>query len=207
MKLSVDTDSGIVKLGDDSLPGIIQKIRISGSVKFESVQEAKSSKTIKTLVGFDDADVSVDLAIIDDYPEIKTDKWEAPTPQQMKNGSLFSEYFRGKKYKTRYDALAALNAMFRKTEDGAPVIYQITNPHLLARGIRHVVFSSLQSDEEDWGISCSLQFVEHDKKVEKKADGQAKNAAATSTPAKATPPALSALEQNRQRALERKYQK
>ena len=49
-----------------------------------------------------------------------------------------------------YDKLETLSGMFRKVDDKAnPQIYTVANRHLLARGVRQVVFSKFCSSEND----------------------------------------------------------
>lgn len=185
MILALDTASGKVEVGGNTLPGIVQKITVFGELEYENVQQDNSSKTVKTLKGFKDAAITIDLSIVD--------------PEDSAMPGLG---------KTRYDELKKLNNIFRCTKDGSPVVYWIGNPHLRARNISYVVFSGLQSTEEDWGIVCSLTFVEHEKKIEKTQDKQAKNAStASASTTKATPPQPSAQELAKQRALERRFQK
>lgn len=184
MILALDTAAGIVKIGGNTLPGIIQKIAVAGELEYENVQQDGTSKTVKTLKGFKDATIAIDLSIVD--------------PEGTSVPGVG---------KTRYAELKKLNDIFRYTKDGSPIVYWIETSHLLARGISYVVFSGLQSTEEDWGISCSLSFVEHEKKVAKQQDGQGKNATAAAAASKPKAPELSKADKAKIAAMEKRYQK
>ena len=70
-----------------------------------------------------------------------------------------------------------LSGMFRKVDDKAnPQIYTVANRHLLARGVRQVVFSKFCSSENDRTdeIMVTLGFVEHNPPVVKTEKAQAK---------------------------------
>ena len=76
-----------------------------------------------------------------------------------------------------YDKLETLSGMFRKVDDKAnPQIYTVANRHLLARGVRQVVFSKFCSSENDRTdeIMVTLGFVEHNPPVVKTEKAQAK---------------------------------
>ena len=66
---------------------------------------------------------------------------------------------------------------FKKTDGKAnPSIFTVTNRHLLARGVRRVVFSRLDSAEttQTDEIRASLSFVEHNPPIVRQEQAQAK---------------------------------
>jgi hypothetical protein len=68
--------------------------------------------------------------------------------------------------RTCYERLTEINAVFRAREQ-KPIIYDVSNRHLSARGIRRVVFSKLDSAEssDDDVITVTLSFVEYEPAV------------------------------------------
>nr|DAW17981.1 MAG TPA: hypothetical protein [Caudoviricetes sp.] len=62
------------------------------------------------------------------------------------------------------------------TTDGAGTCFTVTNRHLLARGVRRVVFSRLDSAEttQTDEIRASLSFVEHNPPIVRQEQAQAK---------------------------------
>lgn len=134
MKLLTFED-GIVRIDGEELPGILSDLRVSGQVRFDEQSVDKASGKKKTPQGWEDADISLSLYLLTD---------EAGTC---------------------YDKLAVLEGFFKKTDGKAnPSIFTVANSHLLARGIRRVVFSRLDSAENTRTdeIRASLSFMEHD---------------------------------------------
>lgn len=127
-------DDGKVTLGGKVIPGILVNQSIRGQVRFDKTeQEGAGSGKVKVAMGWEDADVclQVDLLTDDDG--------------------------------TCYEKLTKLNAIFIGTDNKArPQVYTVVNSHLMARGIRQVVFSGLDSSETDLEdvINCNLAFVE-----------------------------------------------
>ena len=110
MKLLTFED-GIVRIDGEELPGILSDLRVSGQVRFDEQSVDKASGKKKTPQGWEDADISLSLYLLTD---------EAGTC---------------------YDKLAVLEGFFKKTDGKAnPSIFTVANSHLLARGIRRVVF-------------------------------------------------------------------
>ncbi len=133
MKLLTFED-GIVRVNGEELPGILADMRVACAVRFDEQSVDKTSGKKKTPQGWEDADISLSLYLLTDD-----------------NGSC-------------YDKLDALNAVFRQTDGKAnPAIFTVANRHLLARGIRQVVFSKLDSAEsmQTDDIRATLSFVEH----------------------------------------------
>lgn len=115
MKLLTFED-GIVRIDGEELPGILSDLRVSGQVRFDEQSVDKASGKKKTPQGWEDADISLTLYLLTD---------EAGTC---------------------YDKLAVLEGFFKKTDGKAnPSIFTVANSHLLARGVRRVVFSRLDS--------------------------------------------------------------
>jgi hypothetical protein len=147
---------GEVRLGEDLLPGILVSQTIRGAVRFDEAQADGVSGTLKTPLGWTDAAITLNLDLVSD------DESDC------------------------YDKLTAINRIFKGFDNGAnPKIYTVTGRHLRARGIDQVVFSGLDSDEDDQTdvINVSLAFVEHIPPIV----DQEEQVAATDQPAGATP--------------------
>lgn len=146
VKLIVFED-GLIKLGDTELPGILTELRIDGKVRFDEQKKDGASGKKKTPKGFDDSDVMVSMLLLTD------------SESQC------------------YEKLEQVSGLFRKIDKKAnPQVYTVTNRHLLARGVRQVVFSKLQSSENNGTdeIQVTLGFVEHNPPVTKIEKAQAK---------------------------------
>lgn len=133
MKMITFAD-GMIRLGGEELPGILQQLRIDGKVRYDSQQVDGSSGASKTPQGWEDHTLSATLVLATDET---TDC---------------------------YEKLAHLVPFFKKPDPKAnPQIYTIANRHAQVRGIRLVVFDRLESSENSKNdtISVSLGFVEH----------------------------------------------
>ncbi len=140
-------EDGIVRIGGEELPGILSDLRVSGQVRFDEQSVDKASGKKKTPQGWEDADISLTLYLTTD-----------------ESG-------------TCYDKLDMLNGFFKRTDGKAnPAIFTVANRHLLARGVRRVVFSRLDSSEDTRTdeIRASLAFVEHNPPIIKQERAQAK---------------------------------
>lgn len=146
MKLLTFED-GIVRIGGEELPGILADMRVSCAVRFDEQKVDKASGKKKTPQGWEDADISLSLYLTTDETG------------------------------TCYDKLDTLNGYFKKTDGKAnPHIFTVANRHLLARGVRRVVFSRLDSAESTQTdeIRASLSFVEHNPPILKQERAAAK---------------------------------
>lgn len=140
-------EDGIISLGGEQVPGILRSLSVSGQVRFDEQKVDGASGKKKTPKGYEDCDISASLYLCTD------DESDC------------------------YEKLESLSQMFRKTDDKAnPQIYEISSRHLFARGIRQVVFSKLQTAENDKSdeITATLGFVEHNPPVVKMEKAQAK---------------------------------
>ncbi|MFR9012824.1 MAG: hypothetical protein ACLVI5_04555 [Desulfovibrio piger] len=141
-------EDGVVTLAGEEVPGILHSLRVEGKVRFDEQKVDGSSGKKKTPQGFEDSDIMVSLYLVTDSDS------------------------------SCYDKLETLSGMFRKVDDKAnPQIYTVANRHLLARGVRQVVFSRLCSSENDRTdeIMATLGFVEHNPPVVKTEKAQAKS--------------------------------
>ena len=127
-------DDGKVSLGGWVIPGILMDQSVRGQVRFDRTeQEGAGSGKTKIAMGWEDADICLQVDLLTDDES------------------------------TCYEKLTQLNAVFVGADNKArPQVYAVVNAHLMARGIRQVVFSGLDSSEtEDEDIiSCSLAFTE-----------------------------------------------
>lgn len=125
---------GEVRLGNALVPGILVSQTIRGAVRFDAAEADGLSGTVKTPLGWNDADVVLTLDLICDEQS------------------------------DCYDKLTAINQVFNGADNGAnPKIYTVTSRHFRARGIDQLVFSGLDSAEDDQSdvIQATLSFVEH----------------------------------------------
>ena len=140
-------EDGIVRVDGEELPGILDSLKVNGKVRFDEQKVDKSSGKKKTPQGWEDTDISLSLYL--------------PTDEAG----------------TCYDKREVLNGHFKKTDGKAnPTIFTVTNRHLLARGVRRVIFSRLDSSEDNKTdeIRASLAFVEHNPPIVKLERAQAK---------------------------------
>lgn len=151
----LDFEHGQIVLGGVLLPGVLRSQSIGAQVRFDEAEQDGVSGKKKTPLGWTDAGVSLTLDLLSDDA------------------------------KDCYAKLKSLNSIFKGHDNGGnPKVYTVTNPHMLARGIDQVVFSSLESSESDQDdtIQVTLKFQEHNPPiiaVEKRANAsdQAQGAA------------------------------
>mgnify|MGYP001055909308 CR=1 FL=1 len=136
MILRIDSQDGQVKIGNppELLPGILSSISINGDLIIDNASIEGRSGSSKQVHGWNDAAVSISLVLIDDT---KT---------------------------SRFDLLATIVSLFKKDEDGIPVVYTLLHPMAKAWNIKQLLFSSLKTAEnkERRQIITSLEFQEHD---------------------------------------------
>ncbi len=183
MMLAVDSGQGIIKIGSppQKLPGILESINVGGSLIIDNAQAQGQSGTTRTIHGWNDADVSITLALIDDV-NTKID---------------------------RFACLAKIVSIFKKvTDSGTPEVYTLNHPMTSAWGVRQLLFSDLKSSESRGKkkISVTLEFVEHNSTVatsqQRKADS---SAAQTQEASAAQTPELSRQQEIEAKRLERQY--
>ncbi|MEG6552639.1 hypothetical protein V6C53_20585 [Desulfocurvibacter africanus] len=127
-------EDGEVRLSDEQLPGVLKYLSIRNQVRFDTAEQDGMSGKTKTPLGWEDAAVVVIVELLTD--------------------SL----------STCYDKLAVLDATFRGHDSkGNPLVLDVVNAHLAARGVDQVVFSGLDSSESDQDdvILVNLSFTEH----------------------------------------------
>ncbi len=127
-------DDGEVRLGGELLPGVLKYLSIRNQVRFDEAEQDGLSGKTKTPLGWEDAAVVVIVELLTDSSS------------------------------TCYDKLAMLDAAFRGHDSkGNPLVLDVVNAHLRARGVDQVVFSGLDSSETDREdvISANLSFVEY----------------------------------------------
>lgn len=145
-------EDGEIRLAGEPVPGIFASLRVDGKVRFDEQKVDGASGKKKTPKGFEDCAISMGL-----FLETDDDS-------------------------TCYDKLAQVSAMFRNVDDKAnPKVLDIANRHLMARGVRQVVFSRLESAEDTYTdeIRVTLSFEEHNPPIIRTEKAQAK----TPTPA------------------------
>lgn len=158
-------DDGQVTLGGTLLPGILVSQSVRGQVRFDQAARDGMSGKAKTPLGWEDAEISLVVALTSDAEGDDC-----------------------------YDKLARLDKVFRGRDSQAnPQVCQVSNRHLLARGVSQVVFAGLESSEteDDDVILATLAFVEHNPPIVKQEARVTASATSGSTPAAtATEPSL-----------------
>lgn len=145
---------GEIRLAGELVPGILSSLRVDGKVRFDEQAVDGASGTKKIPLGYEDCAVSLGLFLLTDEQS------------------------------TCYDKLAQVSAMFKSLDDKAnPKIFDVANRHLLARGVRQVVFFRLESAEDTYTdeIRATLSFLEHNPPIIRTEQAEAK----TPTPAEA----------------------
>jgi hypothetical protein len=146
MKLLTFAD-GVIRLGGEELPGILQTLSIDGKVRYDEQKVDGSSGKSKTPQGWEDQTVKAALVL-------QTDE-ESDC----------------------YEKLAKLAPYFRKPDDKAnPQIYALANRHSQTRGIRQIVFDQFSSSESSANdtIKVTLGFTEHRPPIVRQEAAQAK---------------------------------
>ncbi|HJB64999.1 MAG TPA: hypothetical protein H9768_01770 [Candidatus Mailhella merdavium] len=141
-------EHGEVRLDNELVPGILQNLRVSGKVRFDEQKVDGGSGKKKTPQGWEDCDITFSLILTNDEDS------------------------------SCYDKLQTLAGMFNAPDDKAnPKVMAVTNRHLLARGVRQVVFSRFDSSETDRTdeITVSLGFAEHNPPIVRTEQAQAKS--------------------------------
>ena len=127
-------EDGQITLGGDLLPGILVSLTVGVEIEFSSAKEDGASGKKKVALGWTDADVTVVVDLLTDD-----------------DGDC-------------YDKLRALDRTFKGHQTGGrPQVYDVRNRHSLARGMKQIVFSRLESTETDQDdvIRCTLSFQEY----------------------------------------------
>lgn len=160
-------EHGMVYIGQTLIPGILVSLRINAGVRFDKAERDHMSGKNKVPMGWEDSDVSISMDLLCDETG------------------------------TCYDKLAVINGVFKGCDKGKnPQVFQVTNSHLRARGVSKVVFSGLESNEDDQSdiIRVNLTFSEHLPAVVKreKQANASKTAVGAPAPAVKAKPAASA---------------
>lgn len=138
---------GVIRLDSETVPGILQDLRVDGKVRFDEQKADGASGTSKTPQGWEDSEVMLSLILLTDEES------------------------------DCYDKAAQLGSLFRKPDARAnPEILTVTNRHTTARGIRQVVFARLETSEnsEFDEIRATLGFTEHRPPIIRLEESQAK---------------------------------
>lgn len=136
----IKVDDGIISLDGKNLVGLLSNISIKTAVRFDEQDiDGKSSKK-KVPLGWSDADIIIQL-------ELTTDDESSSC----------------------YEKLAELDNIFRSKNKNKVKVFDIDNRHLNARNVRRVVFSNLESSENNMEdiIYASLSFIEYEPAITK----------------------------------------
>ena len=142
MILGLDSERGQVHIGDppELLPGVITGLTVKGSIIIDSAEAVGASGASKQMAGWEDADISLSLSVLAD-------------PARSQSAE---------------DRAAVIIAVFKRAENGQPVIYRIAQPLLRSWQIRSVVMASLstQYTTKRNEIGVESEFVEHEPLVD-----------------------------------------
>jgi hypothetical protein len=131
-------EDGVIRLGDEKLPGIMTSISVNGAVRFDEAKSDGLSGKKKTAIGFEDAEISISLNLLSD------DESDC------------------------YHKLALIQGKFQNLDIAAkPQIYKVFSRQMQARNVETVIFSRLASSEDDGDdmIAVSLEFKEYNPPV------------------------------------------
>ncbi|MDT3693144.1 MAG: hypothetical protein ROM03_01935 [Mucispirillum sp.] len=147
MPLLTISDDKIL-LNGNNIPGLLSTVSVNTSIRFDDQDiDGKSSKK-KVPLGWSDADITIQLELITDD-----------------EGS------------SCYEKLAELDSIFRSKDKNKVKVFDIDNRHLNARNVRRVVFSNLESSENNMEdiIYASLSFIEYEPAITKTETVQTKS--------------------------------
>jgi hypothetical protein len=168
----ISFDDGVIKLNGTAIPGIFVSMTVNAGVRFDRAEKDHMSGKNKLPLGWEDADIKVSLDLICEYVEEYGQEVES----------------------TCYMKLSVIDDLFKNSEKkkADPKIYDIASSHLDARGIKRVVFSGLESIEDDQSdvIRVTLAFSEHLPVVAKR-EKQVNATKTPAAPAIKTTPAIS----------------
>lgn len=119
MPLENDIEAGIIKIDGKTIPGALQRLTVGHEIIIDEIEIQDKDGHLKQPAGYDEGTIAIDLAI----PGTDIDPEDA------------------------YAKLAEIQALFKRIEGQLkPEIHDITNIHANARGIKQVLFRSLQSE-------------------------------------------------------------
>jgi len=131
----------VVRLGEVDLPGHVQRVDVSGSVRSDEATVPGRSGVSRQPLGYEDAEVVVSLLLLD-RPE-----GESALQQAGRLGALYADV----------------------DERARPSVFRLVNAHTIARGIRDVVWRSLRTRERGAGaVEAELVFAELQPAITKK---------------------------------------
>lgn len=123
----------LVKVNGVVLPGLVKKIEVKESAQIDEQEVEGSAAKPKQAVGYEDAKITIEL-ILDDTPS-----------------------------RTKYEALAAVRAIFRKPGQTVPQPIPIISEDTAVHGIDKVLFKGIghvtESKKEQ--LAVSLEFWEY----------------------------------------------
>ncbi|MDR1398099.1 MAG: hypothetical protein LBJ14_10275 [Desulfarculales bacterium] len=131
---------GLIRLGEEPLPGIMTALRIEGKIRYDEQKVDGASGKKKTPQGWEDQVISISLILLTDEES------------------------------TCYEKLEQIAPFFKKPDDKSnPQIYSFVNRHGQARGVRQLLFDRFESTEssQDDTIRVSLGFTEHNPPIVK----------------------------------------
>lgn len=134
MRKNIIFEDGRITLGGQVVPGILQDLRVACRVRFDEHKSDNLSGKSKIPTGYEDADISATVILLTD------DESDC------------------------YEKAAELAGLFKDTDPKVnPQVFTVVNKHIQARGVKQVVFTSLDTTENSRldDIRATLKFVEH----------------------------------------------
>lgn len=130
----ITKETGQIKLNDTLLPGIFESMEVSGKLRFDEKSVPGSSGKRKQPLGYEDANITINVKLLTDDES------------------------------TCYDKLDQLTSLFHNIDNNAkPYVYRIVNRHMTKWNIREVMFSELRTSEDNQKniIKAAIGFVEY----------------------------------------------
>ncbi|WP_034335125.1 hypothetical protein [Deinococcus misasensis] len=160
-----------VKCGDLTLPGILQGIKVNGSLETQEDNLEDTSKKQVVVKGYTTQTVQLFLTLTGTPEEINRDIGVIQKVFQV-------DRVKAAKPTTSNKTPTVVGSGFAAAK---LVPFRIVNPHLDARRIKVVLFDGFTTDEDDTddSVRCTLSFHEFDAdvaKLEAKIKAQQKNA-------------------------------
>ncbi|WP_427340602.1 hypothetical protein [Caloranaerobacter sp. DY30410] len=112
-------DAGAIKVGGILLPGIFQKLEVESNAKVDEIDIKGKSVKPKQATGYEDAKIKITLIL-----KANDDEDE-------------------------YEQLVKIQNVFKRPGQEKPIVYEIFNKHLNARGISKVIFKKLTTKENN----------------------------------------------------------
>lgn len=138
MPLQKDIEAGIIKIDGQVLPGALQRLVVGHQIIIDEIEIQDKDGHLKQPAGYDEGTISIELDLLGSDADEDGDN--------------------------AYEVLETIQTIFRKTEGQMkPEIHDIANIHTAARGIKQVLFKTLEteSNSETNILSVRIELEEY----------------------------------------------